>query len=160
MTEIWKSVVGYEGRYEVSDLGRVRSLRFRSVLGTQLMTPVRNYSGYYVVSLGANPKRQFRLHCLVLEAFVGLRPKGMQGCHNDSDKSNNQLFNLRWDTPKGNVADRPKMFGENNPRSKLTDEQRMEIVRRRRTGETTVYLGREFGISSTRVSQLVKESMA
>jgi hypothetical protein len=153
MQEEWRDVVGFEGRYEVSNWGRVRSLAYRSTLGPQILQPSCNYAGYQVLTLG-KARRQFRLHVLVLEAFVGLRPEGMQACHRDNDKSNNRLSNLRWDTPSGNIADRRSYWGSENPRSKLTDEQRVEIRRRRRAGERTIDLAREFGVTSTRVGQL------
>jgi hypothetical protein len=154
--ERWRPIPGFQGRYEVSDLGRVRSLQFRSVQGPEIMKSSLNYSGYHVLTLGSNPKRQFRLHCLVLEAFVGPRPAGMQGCHNDSNKDHNWLSNLRWDTPKGNIADRERKLGSDNPNSKLTDDQRSEIVRRRLLGEAANDLAAEFGVTNTRVYQLVK----
>lgn len=156
--EVWKDVVGLEGRYEVSNLGRVRSLAFRGRGEAGLMRPSPNYSGYQVITLGAH-RKQYRVHVLVLEAFVGPRPPGMQGCHNNGDRADNRLENLRWDTPKGNIADRRSFGGELNPRAKLTDAQRAEVIRRRLAGETAAALGREFGVSSVRVCQLVKQSV-
>ena len=153
--EIWRPVVGYEGRYEVSNLGNLRSLKFRGVCGENLMKSSKNYNGYHVVSLGKE-RKQFRLHVLVLEAFVGPRPEGMQGCHRDNDKSNNSLSNLRWDTPKGNISDRRDYSGEGNPNAKLTREQTVEIAARRQDGETTTILAAEFGISNVRVCQIAK----
>lgn len=153
--EIWHPVPGFVGRYEVSNLGRVRSLQFRSNGDPEIMTSTRNHAGYHVVTIGKE-RKQFRVHCLVLEAFVGPRPPGMQGCHNDNDKDHNALSNLRWDTPKGNIADREKKFGSDNPNSKLSDEQRSEIATRRKSGETLKSLAQEFGISGVRVSQIAK----
>jgi hypothetical protein len=156
--ETWKSVVGYEGRYEVSDLGRLKSLAFRSNGGEVIMTSTRNYSGYHVVTLGSS-RKQKRLHVLVLEAFVGPRPRGTHGCHNDSNKDHNWLLNLRWDTPKGNIADRRSYKGENHPNSKLSDEDVALICERRSKGEKLMVIANDFGITDVRVSQLYKKSI-
>ncbi len=51
-------------------------------------------------------KRNAKVHILVLEAFVGPRPLGLEGCHDDGDPANNRLTNLRWDTPSSNAVDR------------------------------------------------------
>lgn len=154
MEEAWKPIPGFEGRYEVSDLGRVRSLNFRGVCGPAVMRTTKNHNGYHVVSLGSKPKKQFRLHCLVLEAFVGPRPPGMQGCHGRDDKDDNRLENLRWDTPKRNIAERQSFDGEKNPNAKLTNAQTQELKRRVHAGESRDALAAEFGISLTRVRQL------
>lgn len=116
-TERWAPVPGYEGRYEVSDLGQVRSLT-RMVVRSDGRR--RTYPGRllepYVSESGSSPRRIVtlcrdggqaprRVYTLVLEAFVGPRPAGMQGCHNDGDSLNDHLANLRWDTPEGNGQD-------------------------------------------------------
>lgn len=151
--EAWKDVVGYEGRYEVSNLGNVRSLKYRGHDKVQLMKPTSNQAGYLVVTLGSG-RKQHRVHCLVLEAFVGPRPDGMQGCHNDSNKANCALGNLRWDTPKGNIEDRRRYHGDANPNAKITDETRAEIRRRRQNGEKLNAIASDYGISAVRVSQI------
>jgi len=77
------------------------------------------------------------LHHLVLEAFIGMRPQGCETRHLDSDKSNNALSNLAWGTARENMEDRrargtifkiPSMHGEDNPISKLTEENVREII--------------------------------
>lgn len=112
----WRPVVGYEGRYEVSDEGSVRSVdRWVTYTGGKLgakhlhhgrvlKTDERN--GYAMVPLSSNSKSQATfVHRLVLEAFVGPRPDGMQACHNDGNRRNNTVANLRWDTASNNVQD-------------------------------------------------------
>lgn len=113
--ERWLPVVGWEGLYEVSDHGRVRSarrtIRFKDgrsrTYEPQLrkQTPQAAY-GHMCVGLKRNgDRRTVRVHRLVLEAFVGPCPEGMEGCHNDGDASNNALPNLRWDTSSANKQD-------------------------------------------------------
>lgn len=129
-TETWLPVVGFEGRYEVSDHGRVRSTHGRTarrVLSGGLYT-----GGYPGVTLRKDGRRHSRLiHKLVAEAFIGPRPPGMQCCHGDGCRTNNALSNLRWDTTVNNHADRaahgtaPR--GRLNPSAKLTELQVLAI---------------------------------
>lgn len=114
----WRAIPGYEGCYEVSDDGRVRSLlrRIAVVAGPRKSTevPAREMSltadsrGYQGVGLAKDGLvRTHRVHRLVLLAFVGPPPQGSgYGCHNNGDPSDNRLENLRWDTPAANQADR------------------------------------------------------
>lgn len=113
--ELWLPVWGYEGLYEVSSLGRVRSID-REVehptvgivhrKGKVLAQNPLNKDGYLGVGLSrGGTKKKRAVHLLVLESFVGPRPKGKQACHNDGNNTNNRAENLRWDTPKENVAD-------------------------------------------------------
>ena len=101
--ERWRTVPGFEGFYEVSDLGRVRNSRTGHIL-----SPRPEKGGYLRVCLSrANraQRKELKVHRLVLAAFVGPCPDGMEGCHDDGDPSNNRLDNLRWDTRSGNIAD-------------------------------------------------------
>lgn len=157
--EIWKDVVGFEGRYQVSNLGNVRSLRFRGHDKIALMKPTTNYAGYLVVGLGVG-RKQYRVHRLVLEAFVGPCPEGMEGCHNDSNRANPLLGNLRWDTPSGNAYDRRDYSGDQNPNAKLSDDDIGVIVARRKSGEMLKVIAADFGITPTRVSQLARSKEA
>ena len=116
MKEFWKSVVGYEKFYQVSNLGRVRSHDrvvptrggfVRTHKGQILTTDVHPKTGYHRVTFalhGVNKK--ITLHRVVLTAFKGAKPDGMVGCHNDGDPSNNKLDNLRWDTLANNQRDK------------------------------------------------------
>jgi hypothetical protein len=113
MTERWKSVVGYEGLYEVSDLGNVRSLnrivktvkgqrRFRGKVLKQLVRP----DGYHVVALSREGKeRPYRVHVLVLGAFSGPRPSGEETLHGNGNRSDNRFVNLRYGTRSENMQD-------------------------------------------------------
>lgn len=115
--ETWRSVVGYEGLYEVSDLGRVRSLdrvvdRPKTAGGPQrlrgriLRTTQRADGRLYVTLSKGGKVRPSRVSVLVLTAFVGPRPMDLVGCHNDGNPANNSLSNLRWDTQSENMRDK------------------------------------------------------
>jgi hypothetical protein len=113
MTEQWRPVVGYEGLYEVSDLGRVRSLprvALRSngvpyTIRERVLRPQRN-SKHVNVTLYKDGVAQTPLvHRLVLAAFVGPCPPGQQARHWDDVGTNNTLSNLLWGTPSDNQHD-------------------------------------------------------
>ena len=113
MEEIWKDIKGYEGLYQISNLGRVRSLDMmanskngskRFVKG-KIKNPFLNQGGYLQVHLSKNGKRKmYRVHRLVYEAFIGEIPKGYQVNHKDENKQNNILSNIdTLMTPKENL---------------------------------------------------------
>lgn len=99
-TERWLPIPGYEGVYSVSDHGQVWTH-----LSNRLMKPIRHVRGHRMVNLRG---RMFYIHRLVMRAFVGPCPDGMEVCHNDGDPANNQLSNLRYDLHVNNVNDRRK----------------------------------------------------
>lgn len=99
--ERWLPVAGFEGRYMVSDHGRVWS-----ELRQRMLSPSTT-EGYPSVVLYASDRgRHGRLvHRLVLEAFVCVRPPMAEACHWDGDRSNARLENLRWGSRGENLAD-------------------------------------------------------
>lgn len=169
--ERWRDVPGYEGLYRISDWGRIKSLdkmvlcchgAFRTIKG-RMRIPHVGPQGHLGISITKNgvPKYQF-IHCLVLGAFVGPKPDGMQCCHfPDRNPANNRLENLRWDTVKANAQDREKhgmgLKGEDHPISKLTEQ---DVVRIRHLHSSGKYTGTKlailFGVTSTRIYQIVK----
>lgn len=110
MSETWKPIPGHEGIYEVSDIGRVRSLdrvvaRNRRVKGRVLVLNLKS-NGYSQVELFSGGQGKWLMsHRLVLLAFAGPCPEGMEACHNDGDQTNNAPSNLRWDTRSANQMD-------------------------------------------------------
>lgn len=141
MKEYWKDIPGYKGDYQVSDLGRVRSLDrlapFTTKYGKeatrfkkgQILKPQKHTVGYKMVRLSC--RTPYLIHVLVLLAFKGKRPKGHESAHNDGDKTNNKLLNLRYDTRKGNHSDKIKhgtvLCGERNHNAKLTEADVLKI---------------------------------
>ncbi len=141
--ENWGPKVGYEGLYEISDQGRVRSLDrtvirphpttkkpFPYVIPGRVMKPmVRGKKNYLYVGLRNKNGHTAMLfvHRLVLETFVGPCPDGMVCCHNNGDPTDNRLENLRWDTHVSNQKDRiahgTARRGENHSQAKITEHQ-------------------------------------
>jgi len=111
--ESWRPIPGYEGNYEVSDLGRVRSLDRVLTCGSQrrrftgqILSQFPNGEGRPTASINRDGRpRRVLVHRLVLLAFVGEPPAGHVACHNDGDCTNNRLSNLRWDTERENQLD-------------------------------------------------------
>ena len=107
--ERWLPVVGYEGLYEVSDLGRVRSLDRVSnatLRKGRILRQSKNTQGRFQVGLHRDRRQTSKtVHKLVLEAFVGQAPPGLEACHNNGNHEDNRLENLRWDTKSSNVLD-------------------------------------------------------
>lgn len=117
MKEKWRDVIGYEGLCRVSSLGRVKSLgRWTRTKGTgmafrkgKILTPVQTCkkSRYMIISLCREGKcRNALIHRLVLEAFVGPCPDGMECRHLNGNPTDNRLTNLKWGTPIENATDR------------------------------------------------------
>ena len=106
--EVWKPIVGYEGRYEVSNMGRIKSLP-KYHRQERIMKPYTNpHHGYVEVHLSKNGKaKPHRVHKLVMEAFTDYRSKGyalyQEIDHIDGDKTNNALSNLQVVTHKENM---------------------------------------------------------
>ena len=100
MTEEWRPVPGYDGYYEVSNQGRVRSGK-----GLMKPWPVNGYGHLSVDFRRVKPYRKFQVHRLVLETFVGPCPEGMECLHKNGDPSDNRLENLRWGTSSENALD-------------------------------------------------------
>lgn len=115
MTEqTWRPAPGYEGYYEVSDQGEVRSVDRIVSSGRGARRPARgrvlrqwvDAHGYQTSSLSRDARRtRVKLHVLVAAAFLGPRPVGMDVCHGDGQQKNNRLDNLRYGSRSENNLD-------------------------------------------------------
>jgi len=115
MNEEWRDIPGWECLYQVSDQGRVRSVdriipykgKTRFLRGRiRVARPKDDYGHLQVLLYRETVWKMMSIHRLVLLAFVGEPPDGMECCHNDGNPSNNALSNLRWDTKSANQRDR------------------------------------------------------
>lgn len=162
MTETWRSVVGYEGAYEVSDKGNVRSLdrlvpHYRGgttrVKGRPIRAVLSDGRPRVMLGLGKLEHRWMPfVHTLVLEAFTGPCPEDMECRHLDGDRANNVLSNLAWGTKAENEADKQR---HGRIRRRLTLEQVRDIRRRAAAGESRRAIAKAFGIAHTTVNHIV-----
>jgi DNA-binding XRE family transcriptional regulator len=167
--ERWRAVPGYVGLYEVSDWGRVKSLDriLQNRMGRykhkgMVLAQMINSDGYKCLNLGKKGSRkQYKTHRLVLAAFVGTCPPGMEACHNNGVPSDNRLENLRWDTPQNNYADRV-IHGTAGQGSKhysaiLTEN---EVVRIRNLYASNEFnqkeLAKRFGVDNSTICQIIR----
>jgi hypothetical protein len=179
-SERWLPVPEFEGLYEVSDHGRVRSLdrqftiempggwhtasgpTTRTYKGRVLRPNPRGPGGYPRVSL-SRPGQQQKprlVHHLVLEAFVGPRPDDMEALHGPAGKLDASLANLHWGTRSENMRDKTRdgndNRGERSGRAILTWEQVREIRARADAGESQRVLASDFGVTFGNIHCIVR----
>lgn len=173
-TEVWKPVLGFEGCYEVSSLGRVKSLArtttFQRCGGTVTrevpecllaapVTPLKG--GYREVRLSDHKRARHAFVChLVCEAFHGPKPfDGACVLHWNDVPTDDRASNLRWGTMQDNADDRirngSQPQGARCPASKLTEEQAREIKWGRR-GRRPSELAAAFGVKTEAVRKIIR----
>lgn len=160
MDEIWKDIPGYEGRYQASTFGNIRSLPDKSIL-SQLS---------YETSGGKYYKRccfdsgRFLVHRLVALTFIPNPKNKPHVDHIDFNEQNNRVENLRWVTAKENTAHsiedgriyiKSGMIGEKHPRSKFTDTEVREMKRMRSMGVRYKKIAALFNTSENTVCAIV-----
>lgn len=179
--EIWKDIKGFEGYYQISNLGRIRSLdriiemkngKTRKVKG-KILKQSTSVHGYKVVCFRRNGKKEnFRVHRLIGEAFIDNQDNKPFINHIDGDKSNNDISNLEWCTAKENAnhayefglkeASNPNKNGlkqgSKHHNSKLTEKE-VKFMREnsRKNGGSfkNAELAKLFGITKANVSHIV-----
>lgn len=163
--ELWKPIPGYEQSYEASSFGRIRSLARTDSVGRartqRIMCQKKSSRGYFSVMLCKNSERRdFRVSRLVLSAFVGPCPKGMEAAHQNGDPSDNSLRNLRWATHSENTQDKKvhgtMARGDSHGRTKILVLERERIKQLRAAGHSLSFIAGSYGVSKQRIWQLVR----
>lgn len=159
-SELWRPVVGHEHKYQVSDLGRVRSIDFwdgrRNVKG-KVLSVIDTRSGHVNVSIGANNKQL--VHRLVLAAFIGPPPEGCEVLHLNHVPWDNRLSNLKYGTRSENLDMDYAINGRSLYRQCGTDRHNTifseEDIRHIRTCVVpTQELGRVYGVNRSTIRRI------
>ena len=154
--EQWLNISGYEGLYQISNFGRVKSFYFKN---HRILKP-HKVKGYSNVELYKNKKKkQFYIHRLVMENFCPIENMNVLDVnHKDEDKSNNHISNLEWMTHKDNLnygsraeKARMKMQGKNSSRSK-----KVRCIEKNVIYEALREAERQLGIPATNISKACK----
>ena len=165
--EIWRPVKSSPRNYMVSNRGRVRSVdrtisdmmpygpRIRRVRG-KILSPSVGTVGYPHLTIDG---RSESVHRLVADAFIP-NPRGLPEVnHLDRNRANNMVENLEWTTPSGNLLHVTRGFGVNtgsrNGRSKVTEDDVIEIRRLKSTGAMTRAIARKYRLTESHVSCII-----
>jgi uncharacterized protein YjcR len=151
MKEVWKDVDGYDGDYQVSNIGNVKSLKQNKE--RIMKKPLR--SGYESVQLiNKLGMKNMRVHQLVANSFVGCKQVGTVVNHKDGNKLNNYVENLEWVTSSENNKHAMENKLNHAPRgskqnfSRLNDSKVIEIVKRLEQGESPNNICVDYNVSS------------
>jgi hypothetical protein len=151
---VYRLCPGHPG-YAISDNGIVISCRQSGYWKKRKLIKTR--LGYYDVCL--EDRKQYRVHRLVLEAFIGPCPKGMECRHIDGKPTNNRLENLAWGTRKENIQDKllhkTQPRGENTCNAVLTEFQVLEL-RKQAITQSNRSLARKYNLTSGVVTSAIK----
>ncbi|WP_124046618.1 NUMOD4 domain-containing protein [Clostridium perfringens] len=102
--EEWRDIEGYEGKYQISNLGNVKSLNYCNTKKAKNLKHIKDKDGYLLVCLSKNgSKKLFKVHRLVAKAFLDNLNNYPQVNHKDENKENNRVSNLQWVTPYENI---------------------------------------------------------
>ena len=165
--EIWKDVVGYEGLYQVSNIGNVRSLdkydSGKKFWPGRVMKLIVDKDGYLIVGLRKDRKSKLhKVHRLVAAAFIENPHNFPEVNHIDENKQNNYMENLEWCTTRYNVTYGHRLdciTGEQNHTAKLTPEDVREIRRTYIKGDLQYgqsALARKYGVSHIAIGCIVR----
>ncbi len=169
MEEIWKDIKDYEGLYQVSNLGRVKSVeRIKTIPPNKtytqksfIMKPYYHYNGYPIITLSKNGIR-FKdvVHRIVAKHFIENPENYKYVCHKDDNPLNNKADNLYWGTQQDNMNDKVsknrQQKGENVKFSKLNNEKIKEIRNMYEKGKIThKEIGRIYDISTSCITEII-----
>jgi hypothetical protein len=163
--EFWLPVVGYEGIYDISNLGRVKRLHAIRSRGRKtpdkIMKPRVDKDGYLKFTLQKNKKpKSFMLHRLIAFAFIPNIEKKPVINHKDGNKTNNSICNLEWCTVSENTKHAHNnglakvRFGENCNFSKLTEKNVIEIKNKIMLGLSNKVISTEYKVSDSSICMI------
>ena len=156
--EVWKPIKNYENLYEISNYGRVKSLRSGKILKKRL-----TYDGYVRVTLTYNQQaKDFRVHRLVAEHFIPNPDNKETVNHIDGNKENNHVSNLEWATRSEQLIHsyqlglKQAQIGTSNCQSKLSEDDVRTIRNLHNEGISYSKLAKQFKVHKTTIANVVK----
>lgn len=172
--EVWKDIYGWEGFFQVSNLGRVKSLEryntvkrkgciFKSIVKGGILISSKDKVGYQIISLESASKgikKTYKIHRLVADAFIENEQNNPFVNHINGIKTDNRVENLEWCTPKENSIHSHKnglvntSKGENHYNSKLTEETVFQIKYGKFEGMSHPQIARLFGVKRLQVLKI------
>jgi len=167
--EIWKYIDGYEGSYEVSTHGNIRSYLYTGISKNKRdepinLTPVPTNIGYMKIGLSKDGEQSYpSIHRLVAEAFIPNPENKRTVNHKDGDKKNNHVLNLEWATYSENIQHSVKHGLQGHSRgersaTKLTKNDVIDIRELAKTGKYThKEIGQRFGISRRYAGEIINK---
>ncbi len=156
LIEEWRDIIGYEGVYQISNLGRVQRLAGYGRTKNRLLSICKYKKGrhhYVTLKFRANRRSRKNIHTLVLEAFVGPRPSLLHVCrHLDGNPQNNVPDNLAWGSASENSQDLVRHG--NHPWTKLTvlDIPKIRNLFSKRIGDKRI--GEMFGVNRKTIADI------
>ncbi len=133
--EIWKDIEGYEGLYQVSNFGRIKSLKRTSLMGRSLKEKIlkqsKNTKGYYQVGLYSKKPKTIMVHILVAQTFIPKPNNKHEINHIDGCKTNNRVGNLEWCTHHENMkhASSKNLFKQRKLSIEQAEKIKSEYIR-------------------------------
>lgn len=174
IAEEWRPVQGAEGRYEVSSLGRVKSLERVVYCGTRkgkrayrtvpekILKIGLDSDGYHQVLIASKEGEKFKstkVHQLVAAAFLGEKPAGSWVLHGPNGKEDNAITNLYYGTPAQNVQDKWRdgtiIIGEKHHKAKLTQEDILTIRDCHAKGMTMKEIAKIYGVNQSAIHKII-----
>lgn len=162
MEEAWNDIPGYEGKYQVSNMGRVKSLsreihsknqngEFTWISRERMLRPGKHDKGGHLSVVLNDPRKTCMVHQLVMLAFVGPPPERMCVLHANGNASDNRLGNLRYDTQSENVYD---VYRQGKAWKALTADDVGGIKFGLWCGISCAEIGRMFGVGHQAISKI------
>lgn len=156
MNEVWKDIKGFRGLYQVSNTGKVKSLRYNKILKFSI-----NGKGYLQVQFTVNYKfTTFKVHRLVAQAFIPNPENKPEVNHKDGNKLNNNDWNLEWNTTLENNLHARKtglskfLRGEDSSNVKLTEKEVLQI-RKSKNKKSSVELANIFNVTKENIRHIL-----
>ena len=175
LKEIWKDIKGYEDIYQISNLGRVKSLSrciTRNIKGTVFQQTIRERilkqcklkNGYFCVNLKKDKKPKTHYpHKLVAQTFLSKKDNSLIINHKDGDKTNNNVNNLEWVTYRQNSIHASEngllnvKRGEQARSAKLKEKEVLEIMELHKKGNSNASISRIYGVDPSTISRIVNK---